>query len=99
MTKLLAIFAVLSFAFVMSQPNFAVAKKPHPKAQYVCPSCSMVSGKPGTCAGDKTTLVKVGDYYCKSDPSVSSTKPGKCADGTKMIRMRLPKKSTTMHTM
>jgi hypothetical protein len=98
MTKLFAILAVLSIAFVtMYQPDPAFAKK-HPKAHYVCPACDYVADKPGACPMDKGTLVKVGDYYCKSDPSMVSSKPGKCPDGTKMVKMKLPKgKKMMMH--
>ncbi len=91
MNKLVAILALLSLAFVLtSQPDSSFAKKTA-KVHYVCPACNYVSDKPGVCPMDQATLVKVGNYYCKSDPSKVSSKPGKCADGTKMIKMKLPK--------
>jgi len=98
MNKLLAILAALSLVFVLtSQPDSTFAKKA--KVHYVCPACNYVSDKPGVCPMDQTALVKVGSYYCKSDPSNVSSKPGKCTDGTTMIKMKMPKGKMKMSPM
>ena len=102
MKKLFAILAVLYVAFVMEQPNPALAKKHHPAAkvmaEYVCPACGAVSEVPGKCMGDGHTLIKVGDYYSKADPTYVRTKPGKGPDGKPLVKMTLPKHSA-MHSM
>ena len=45
---------------------------------YRCPVCGYTGKASGDCPKDKTTLVKVGDYYCP-ECYMSSSKAGKCS--------------------
>lgn len=75
------IFSMLSLSAFCQQKAAktpAPVKKTTAAVQYKCPVCGYTSTTKGDCPNkDKTTLVKVGDYYCPTC-YMSSSKPGKC---------------------
>jgi hypothetical protein len=83
MKKLILILSVICFGVYGFQGatakggNNTTSKTNFTAYTYRCPVCGATSTKPGDCAKDKVTMVKVGDYYCP-DCYMSSSKPGKC---------------------
>jgi len=80
MKKIILILSLICFGVYGFQGTTAKGGNNTPKATaytYRCPVCGATSTKPGDCAKDKVTMVKVGDYYCP-DCYMSSNKPGKC---------------------
>jgi len=79
MKKLILILSVICFGSYTFQSAIAGTgtKATASVYTYRCPVCGATSTKPGDCAKDKVTMVKVGDYYCP-DCYMSSSKPGKC---------------------
>ena len=47
-------------------------------AAWACPACFKITKEGGQCAGDKTTKIQLGTYYCQHCVKATGDQPGIC---------------------
>ncbi len=79
---LVVVFAGLT-GFAQQQPvsDSATAINHQQKqnsAAWACPACFKITKEGGQCAGDKTTKIQLGTYYCQHCVKATGGQPGIC---------------------